>query len=146
MTCCTNKRRPGLSEGGVPSELLSAAQRLESEGCWLLRSAVVMPDHVHLLVISGASTALATAMRLFKGRLTPTLRKSGLQWQPAYFDHRLRPGEDRMPIFLYMFLNPYRANLAHKDEKWPGYYCREEDWAWFGALTDRDTPTPEWLL
>jgi len=43
-----------------------------------------MPDHVHLLAVIGQSTNVAGAVRLFKGRLTPVLRKGGLRWQQAY--------------------------------------------------------------
>ena len=104
-----------------------------------------MPDHVHLLVVIGDASDLAGAVRLFKGRLVPVLRKAGLQWQQAYFDHRLRTGEDCLPVFLYLFLNPYRAKLLGQGEKWVGYYCSEADWAWFEALTNESCPLPEWL-
>jgi hypothetical protein len=97
-------------------------QRLGKEEVWRLHAAVVMPDHVHLLVAVGESTDLAGAVRLFKRRLTPLLRKSGLRWQQAYFDHRMRTAEDRLPVLLYIYLNPYRAGLLSQDERWPGCY------------------------
>jgi hypothetical protein len=91
------------------------------------------------------SADLAGAVRLFKGRLVPVLRKSGLRWQQAYFDHRMRPEEDRLPIFLYIYLNPYRAELLPQDAGWPGYYCSDQNWVWFGMLTNESVPLPEWL-
>jgi hypothetical protein len=45
----------------------------------------------------------------------------------AYFDHRLRPEEDPLPVFLYIFLNPYRANLVQSNQTWPGCFCAEDD-------------------
>jgi REP element-mobilizing transposase RayT len=146
ITLCTHDRKSGLTELAMRPDVLAAMQRLEDEEAWYLHAAVVMPDHVHLLVAIGESVDLAGAVRLFKGRLSPLLRKSGLRWQQAYFDHRMRSEEDRLPVFLYIFLNPYRDGLLPQIERWPGYYCCAEDWAWFGALTsDGSVPVPEWL-
>ena len=116
ITLCTQDRKQGLTEPMVLAGVLGEMKRLEAEGAWRVHTAVVMPDHVHLLVAVGESTDLAGAVRLFKGRLTPVLRKGGLRWQKAYFDHRMRPEEDRLPVFLYIFLNPYRAGLLPQNE------------------------------
>ncbi len=129
----------------VLSGLLATGQQLDSEAVWHLRTTVVMPDHIHLLVSLGDTAELTGAVRLFKGRLAPVLRRSALSWQKAYFDHRLRPDEDVLPLFLYIFLNPYRARLLDGTERWPGYYCCEEDWKWFEPLTNASVPFPEWL-
>ena len=117
VTLCTHDRKPGLTEPSTLSGALAEMQRLGKEEVWRLHAAVVMPDHVHLLVAVGESTDLAGAVRLFKRRLTPLLRKSGLRWQQAYFDHRMRTAEDRLPVLLYIYLNPYRAGLLSQDER-----------------------------
>jgi REP element-mobilizing transposase RayT len=87
-----------------------------------------MPDHLHLFVVLGAEAPLANAIRLFKGRTSPVLRGVKLSWQRGYFDHRVR------------------ATLVGAAEKWPGYYCAREDWAWFSALAEHECPLPEWLV
>ena len=104
-----------------------------------------MPDHIHLLVRLGERVELAEVVRRCKGPLTPLLRAQGLGWQAGFHDHRLRPEEEVLPVFLYIFLNPYRAGLAQAGECWPGYRCCAEDWAWFAALTESGNPFPEWL-
>ena len=96
---------------------------------------VIMHVHLHFLVTLGDDIELPAAIRLFKGRFTPTLRQVGLRWQRAYYDHRLRPEEDSLPVFLYIYLNPYRASLVQANQTWPGYFCAEDDWRWFGQLT-----------
>jgi hypothetical protein len=68
-----------------------------------------------------------------------------LKWQKGFFDHRLRDGEDRLPVFLYIFLNPYRAGLTAQNASSPGYHCAADDWAWFEALTKEGCAFPEWL-
>ena len=82
-----------------------------------------MPDHLHLLVTLGEHSELSDVVRLFKGRLVGALRAAGMKWQHGFLDHRMRPDEDRLPVFLYIFLNAYRAELLHADEKWPTYFC-----------------------
>jgi REP element-mobilizing transposase RayT len=145
LTFCTADRRPGLTAPEVMTAILLEANQLGKDSIWTLRSGVVMPDHVHLLVKIASPTGLAGAVRLFKGRLTPILRPTDLRWQPAYFDHRLRPNEDRLPVFIYIYLNPYRAKLLKPGKVWSGYFCDEDDWAWFEQLTEYSCPQPEWL-
>jgi hypothetical protein len=57
----------------------------------------------------------------------------------------MRHNEAMLPVFSYVFLNPYRAALVPAGERWPGYFCSDEDWAWFGGLTNAGCPLPEWL-
>lgn len=104
-----------------------------------------MPDHIHLLVTLGEKRGLSEAVRLFKGPLTPAVRNAQARWQPSFYDHRLRATEDLLPVFLYIFMNPYRANLCPANQGWAGYYCCAEDWAWFGLMTHESCPEPEWL-
>jgi len=120
-------------------------KRLEVEQAWSVLTGVVMADHVHLLVRLGHGRTLAEAMRLFRGRLAPVLRAHGLGWQAAFYEHRLRGADDITPAIIYIFLNPYRAGLLLRNEAWPGYYCRTEEWAWFGGITANSAPQPEWL-
>ncbi len=136
----------GLLADAVAPALLDHAHRLTRDDVWNLRTAVVMPDHVHLLVTLGRAVELPDAIRLFKGRLTPALRSANLHWERGCFDHRMRHDEDRLSVFLYVFLNPYRAKLIRASETWPAYYCAPEDWTWFSALTNSTCPYPEWLL
>jgi putative transposase len=135
----------GLEAKALLSEIWSQWARLQDEELWLIRTAIVMPDHVHLLISLGPAAELAACMRLFKGRVTPALRGIGMKWQEGFYEHRLREAEDLLPVFLYIFLNPYRAGLIPTDRTWPGYYCAPEDWKWFGAMTANAVPQPEWL-
>ena len=145
LTICLQRPSQGFLHADLQASCLTELRRLETNGIWTARSAVVMPDHLHLLVTLGSDTELSAAVRLFKGRLSPALRRHGTRWQPSFFDHRLRAGDDLLPVFLYVFLNPYRANLVPADKTWPGYYCAESDWAWFGQMTRESCPEPAWL-
>ena len=130
LTICTDDRRRGLAEPSVAAAILAEAHHLTTEGCWHLRTATIMTDHLHVLVTLGTQADLSEVVRLFKGRLAPVLRRAGLRWQRGWYDHLLRDAEGRLPYFLYIFLNPHRANLIASDEKWAGYYCAQDDWGW----------------
>jgi putative transposase len=145
LTACTQVRRPGLTAPHLTEALVSEARQLEATDVWRLRCTVVMPDHWHGLITLGHTVTLGQAMRLFKGRTTPALRRAGLAWQPAYFDHHLRDDEPLAPVFRYIFLNPYRKELLPLDQAWPGFWCSPEDWSWFGPMTQDGGPLPEWL-
>ena len=146
LTCCTAERQPGLESHDIASRIMAIAHGLSHDGIWVLRTAVIMRDHVHLLVALNDREPLSGALRLFKGRTSPILRNAKLSWQRGYFDHRMREAEDLLPVFLYVFLNPHRAGLVRANEHWPGYFCAAEDWAWFSPLTDHECPFPEWIV
>lgn len=138
-------QRSGLDRPAVTAQIITEWARLETEQSWSVLTGVVMPDHVHLLIQLGRNRTMNESMRLFRGRLAPVLRAHGLRWQNAFYDHRLRSPEDVTPVLFYIFLNPYRAGLLPRTEAWPGYFCRVEEWAWFGGLTANAAPQPEWL-
>jgi len=145
ITANVAHRGSGLEQPAVTARILAEWIRLDADQTWSVLTGVVMPDHVHLLVRLGHGRTLAEAMRLFRGRLAPVLRAHGLGWQAAFYEHRLRGADDITPAIIYIFLNPYRAGLLLRNEAWPGYYCRTEEWAWFGGITANSAPQPEWL-
>lgn len=145
LTANLAQRGHALEAPTLMAEIRKQWSRVEEDGLWSVRTAVVMSDHVHLLVNLGPTAELATCLRLFKGRMTPALRSAGMKWQEGFYEHRLRESEDVLPVFLYIYLNPYRAGLLATERTWPGYYCSLEDWQWFGEMTRDAVPQPEWL-
>ncbi|MBI5770062.1 MAG: transposase [Verrucomicrobia bacterium] len=145
VTGCLQRPATGLTSEPLATMVQARLHELETSGYWKLRSSVLMPDHFHLLVTLGPQGNLSEAMRQFKGPLAPMLRKQGVSWQKNFYDHHLRNGDERLPTFLYIFLNPYRANLIPTGRKWPWYFCGPDDWEWFGRMTDESLPFPEWL-
>ncbi len=139
------KRGRGLDQPALTMRTIKQWHRLEADKLWLVRTAVVMPDHLHLLVRLGETNSLEECVRLFKGRLSPDLHANGFRWQQGFYEHRLRRAESVAPVFIYVYLNPYRAGLLAQAETWPGYRCCAEDWAWFGPMTKESAPQPEWL-
>jgi hypothetical protein len=118
---------------------------METDGVWLSRCAVVMPDHVHLLVRLFDKLPLGKAVARLKSKSAASLKTAGMSWQAGYFDHQMRPDEDRLPIFLYLYLNPYRAKLLHAGEVWPWFACGDADREWFMSMLEQGLPEPAWL-
>lgn len=145
LTVNLAERGNGLEVPALTTEVTKQWGRLEADGLWSVRTAVVMPDHIHLLVQLTGDVSLAECMRMFKGRVTPALRRAGLKWQEGFYEHQSREKEVLLPVFLYVYLNPYRAGLLATDQTWPGYHCAADDWKWFGEMTREEVPQPEWL-
>jgi putative transposase len=90
-----------------------------------LHAAVVMPDHVHLLLTplrdeKGWPYSLPTILKLLKGTLARSVNKlqgsNGPVWQEESFDHVLRSQESFEQKLEYLRQNPVRRGLAKKPE------------------------------
>jgi putative transposase len=145
LTICTADKRAGLTLPRAANAVLSEGRAMSADCTWVLHCAVVMPDHVHLLVTLGARLSLERSVQRMKARTAPTLRSSGLRREHGFFDRKLRAGDERLPVYHYIYLNPYRAGLVALSERWPYFYCRDEEWQWFQPLLENDLPYPEWL-
>ena len=145
LTIGTVGKDIGLTDSGIAGAILTEAKAMSADGTWSLRCAVVMPDHLHLLIELGSRLPLAKAVQRLKAKTSTTLRSGELQWARGFFDRKLRPDDELLSLFLYIYLNPYRAGLATLSQSWAQYYCGEEDWSWFRELLDQERPVPAWL-
>ncbi|WP_291985842.1 transposase [Luteitalea sp.] len=130
ITACTYRRRPvfGVVEG--ERVLLSAlgaltaacVSRLSDSGRHVaLQAAVVMPDHVHLLIDrDGTDVGAPTVddlVRAFKARTTHGARRAGVLapgvplWQRGFFDRIVRSAQERTALVAYIETNPWRWTL-----------------------------------
>ena len=96
---------------------------------------VVMPDHLHWLMILQAGASLSEVMRRVKGGSAYLINSCRRQhevsvevkplWQEGFHDHALRREEDMRRTARYLIANPLRAGLVskigdypHWDAKW----------------------------
>jgi putative transposase len=100
-----------------------------------LHTAVVMPDHAHLLLspLTGAdgwNFILPQIMPAIKGasarKINVLLGRSGAIWQEEFFDQVLRSSDTLAEKVDYICQNPVRAGLV----KVEGEYR----WLWRGAI------------
>jgi REP element-mobilizing transposase RayT len=127
ITTTVLDRKPILNKKETAEIIFNSLHWLENQGSLLLGAAVVMPDHLHL-VVGLHRSSLAKAMQSFKGytayKINELLRKKGAFWQPQYHDHAIRQDEDLNEVVLYTLNNPVRAGLVKDFHDYPYWYCR----------------------
>jgi len=100
-----------------------------------LISWVVMPNHVHLLILPKVSVSVL--MRWLKGstarNANRTLARTGQPfWQDESYDHYLRQSKQIGKTTAYIEQNPVRAGLVQAPE----------DWRWSSAGWQAEPPAP----
>lgn len=93
--------------------------------------AVVMPDHVHVLLTpvratDGSYLPLADILRTNKGFSSRAIGKlhgrSGSLWQEERYDRIMRDEEEFWEKWVYMLKNPVEAGLCNRAEDYPWWY------------------------
>ena len=99
-----------------------------------LHAAVVMPDHVHLLLTplrdeQGWPYALSAILKLIKGVSARSVNKllgsSGPVWQEESFDLVLRSNESFQAKTEYIRQNPVRRGLEKRPEDYPWLWVEQ---------------------
>jgi REP element-mobilizing transposase RayT len=112
---------------------------------FFLHAAVVMPDHVHLLLTpmrdeDGNPYGLSEIMSGIKGTSAHSINKllgrRGSVWQDESFDHILRSDENLEAQGEYFCQNPVRKGLVSRPEDYP--------WLWLsrGDLVESEPGQP----
>jgi putative transposase len=99
-------------------KLLKAACAKEKLRCL---GYVLMPNHVHLILVprneTGLSKAMSAVHRAYAGHLNARRKKTGHFWH-GRFGCVAMDGEHVLSALRYVLLNPVRAKLCAKPEQW----------------------------
>jgi REP element-mobilizing transposase RayT len=110
----------------------------DHEHRYRLRVAVVMPDHVHLILMPlidesrRAIVSLVEIMQMMKGASARAINrkngKHGAIWQEESFDRIIRSSENLDAKIAYILENPARSGLVNdwREYKWI-WQAREEN-------------------
>ena len=145
LTMGTADRKSGLTSPVVVTALRREIAAIESCGYWTLCGAVIMPDHLHLLVTLHDKLPLGRVIARLKSKSKPALSVGGLRWQGNYYEHRLRDTDSVEAVLMYIFLNPYRAQLVATSESYPWFWLGAAEAAWFKPQLDEGKPFADWL-
>ena len=108
--------RPLFSDVQLGRELVHAMRTLHERGDVESLAFVVMPTHLHWLILLTGERGLDQVMQSVKGgaarRINQRLGRTGALWQDGYFDHALRGDEDLRAVARYIVANPLRARLV----------------------------------
>jgi REP element-mobilizing transposase RayT len=81
-----------------------------------LLSFVIMPDHLHAIIVPAPRNDISQVMRYIKGRYArlhnQALNTSGDVWQDSFHDHGIRDEESLWQIVRYIEQNPIVGGLT----------------------------------
>lgn len=124
ITFCTRPRGMNqIANTRVWSLLLDARTVLTTVGKMNPIILLAMTDHVHLLARISSEVSVKTLVRSLK---TAVSYDNKVDWQPGFFDHRVRSKKQLNEIIDYIRMNPVRAGLCGKVEDWP-YSWQKQD-------------------
>jgi putative transposase len=123
VTTVTEKRAPVFADLMTGRAVVRQMMRLESDGLVESLAFVLMPDHLHWLLVLGENEDLSRLVGLFKGRsareVNKALNRKGPLWQRAFYDHALRKDEDVRKLARYIVANPVRAGIVKRAADYP---------------------------
>jgi putative transposase len=91
-----------------------------------LHDFVVMPNHLHIVLSLDDGKTIGRAVQLIKGGFSHVLHLTGgagTVWQPGYYEHRVRDGEEFERITNYVRQNPVRRGLVEKPSDYSYSSC-----------------------
>lgn len=109
ITTITRKRTPYFSTLDNGRKVVRELMVLQDQGMAETLCYVLMPDHLHWLMVLHEGT-LAEVVRFLKGRSARAIGQS--IWQANYYNHAVRKEEDLQKMARYIVANPLRANLV----------------------------------
>jgi putative transposase len=126
ITASAFQKRNILQSDRMAALLVDVLLHYRTEGKYLLREFVVMPDHFHLLITPRES--LERAMQLIKGSFSfRAKRELGFTheiWQPSFYDRWVRDGEEYFAFREYIRQNAVKRRLAEDyrySSTWPDF-------------------------
>ncbi len=118
VTVCSVPR--GCNQLATPTsgrKLIETISHRNNQGVWHAHLALLMPDHVHLL-LSFPPSRLRNQMTISKWKEW-TAKSIGIAWQRDFFEHRLRREESLREKADSILANPVRAGLVARADAWP---------------------------
>jgi REP element-mobilizing transposase RayT len=123
VTTTTAERARIFRDPQVANLFIEGLLTLRDELGFLLLSYVVMPEHVHLIVIPGPTVALPRIMQHIKGRFARRFNEGagakGKVWQPRYYESIMRDERSLLAAVEYIEQNPVKAGLAPDASQYP---------------------------
>ena len=116
--CCQPRGLNQLCYESVAAVLFEAIEFRNRTDRWFAHLVLLMPDHLHALILLGRDGDLKKEVSNYK---EITAKRAGVVWERDFFDHRLRTNESFREKADYILMNPVRKGLVESPEQWP--YC-----------------------
>jgi REP element-mobilizing transposase RayT len=116
VTTNVEGRRPVFLDLFAARAVIGALRYQQEAGRADTLAFVVMPDHLHWLLVLGKRLSLSKVLATVKGFSAASInaeqRTSERLWQPGFHDHGVRAEEDLRALARYVIANPVRAGLV----------------------------------
>src|ERR1700674_3153967 len=155
LTFSCYRRQANLSSPATYDLFVQCLEDMRRRFAMCMYGYVVMPEHVHLLVIEPQHATLAEAIHFLKLSFAKRLRsrkratESSSFWQKRYYDPNVRDAREFTVKLRYLHRNPVKRGLVKEpgDWKWSSFrhYALREigiveiESAW--TARDRETNT-----
>jgi|TARA_B110000977_G_C11042525_1_gene479361 putative transposase len=118
------RRTNQLARPATAEAIKQAIQVYTESSKWYPKLAVVMPDHLHLLVsLNTAQFSISQIISPWKSYLK---KSQDIQWQEGFFEHRIRDRASLEGKEDYLRMNPVRADLVKIATDWPYTWSESE--------------------
>jgi REP element-mobilizing transposase RayT len=121
--CCHRRGANQLATDEIGPRLIDTIRHRNEQQIWYAHVAVIMPDHVHLILsFPSIDQRLQTVVSKWKEW---TAKSLAIRWQRDFFEHRLRKEESFREKADYVLANPVRADLVSRAEHSPFIFIAE---------------------
>lgn len=130
VVSATRDRVPVFLDPECASLVVEAVQFVRRERAFLL-AYVVMPDHLHGLLVPRDGTSISQVMQSIKGytarRVMGLLGRRGALWQRSFYDQMVRDERQLKEMMKYVHFNPVVAGLVEDPEAYPYSSAGQEE-------------------
>jgi len=114
--CCAARGRNTLATPKIADALFNGMKAYQEQRKWWIHLALLMPDHLHMLVSFSPLVVMSKVITDWKQYQARFLK---IDWQPDFFDHRIRNEKQSDEKYAYICMNPVRKGLVTSPEDWP---------------------------
>ncbi|CAA0118150.1 REP-associated tyrosine transposase [Zhongshania aliphaticivorans] len=120
ITTCTAHRQPYFNNFWIGRGVVTALREVEAATTLAF---VVMPDHLHWLMVLHGNSSLSRTVQFLKTRSAHNVNRlnvcDGRVWQRGFHDRALRQDDDVVAAARYIVANPLRAGLVENVGEYP---------------------------
>ncbi len=123
VTTVVKDRRPIFADPTVASMLRTTLEGCRQRYGFLVLAYVIMPDHVHAIIVPAARDNISAVMRYIKGTFARMYNegrnKAGSVWQARFYDVAMRTERQLLDHIQYVEQNPVQAKLVANADEYP---------------------------
>ena len=118
VTTNTHQRRPIFTDPNTAKLLLQVIYQTRTKYGFHILSFVIMPDHLHAIIVASPRNDITQVMRYIKGSFSRAYHETkavgGPVWQDSFHDRGIRDERSLSEFVRYIEDNPVKAGLVSR--------------------------------